>query len=205
MELDQSTYVAMLEDLDAEVGRILSCLDQKGIRDQTLVVFASDNGGFEGAAQMGTLRGAKGTTLEGGIRVPLIARWPGRIPRGTVSDQVCVTFDLTRSFLELARADVTDSRLEGYDIIGHVIRGNADFARTLFWRGKRGERVWSAVRDGDLKLVEKREQAEQARWLYDLAVDAGETNDLKQDRARDATRLQSRLRSWEEDVSPKRW
>ncbi|NEP40337.1 MAG: sulfatase-like hydrolase/transferase, partial [Okeania sp. SIO2H7] len=64
-------YVAMLENLDSEVGRILAAIDDKGIADNTLVVFASDNGGFTGAANMGPLRGAKSTTFEGGIRVPL--------------------------------------------------------------------------------------------------------------------------------------
>jgi arylsulfatase A len=75
--------------------------------ENTVVVFASDNGGFEGAAHMGRLRSAKSTTFEGGIRVPLIIRWPGRIPAGTQCDQVSATFDLTRSFLQLARARST--------------------------------------------------------------------------------------------------
>ena len=73
---DARTYVAMLEDLDSEVGRLLAALNEQGIADDTLVVFVSDNGGFAGAAHMGPLRGAKSTTFEGGIRVPLIIRWP---------------------------------------------------------------------------------------------------------------------------------
>ncbi len=203
-EIDQPAYVAMIENLDSEVGRILSALDRKEIADRTLVVFVSDNGGVAGAAHMGPLRGAKGSTLEGGIRVPMIARWPGHIPAGTICRQVSVTFDLTRSLLQLAGADVAVDRLEGYDIIDHIVSGKEDFPRTLFWRGKRGDRVWSAVRNGDLKLVEKREQGQTDRSLYDLADDIGEANDLKRDRENDAARLQDLLRDWERDVSPVR-
>jgi arylsulfatase A len=202
MELDQPAYVAMIEDLDTEVGRILSALNRQGIAEQTLVVFVSDNGGFAGAAHMGRLRGAKGTTLEGGIRVPMIARWPGHIPAGSISQQVSVTFDLTRSFLELAGAEVADDRLEGYDIINHVVSGKADFSRTLYWRGKRGARVWSAVRDGDLKLVQQVEQGQQDQWLYDLKRDIGESHDLRLDHEQETIRLENLLQSWERDVAP---
>ena len=102
MESDPATYAAMLEDMDSEVGRLLTAIDEAGIREKTVVVFVSDNGGLKGAANMAPLRGAKGTTLEGGIRVPLIIRWPGRIESETRSGQVSATFDLTRSFLTLA-------------------------------------------------------------------------------------------------------
>ncbi|MEK9984015.1 MAG: sulfatase-like hydrolase/transferase, partial [Opitutae bacterium] len=93
---DAPTYVAMLEDLDSEVGRVLKVLEEQDLTNETLVVFVSDNGGFAKAAHMGPLKGAKSTTLEGGIRVPLIMRWPGKIEPGTTSTQVSTTFDLTR-------------------------------------------------------------------------------------------------------------
>jgi arylsulfatase A len=177
MAPDAQTYVAMLEDLDSEVGRLLAAVEQSGLAENTLVVFASDNGGFEGAAHMGPLRGAKGMTLEGGIRAPLILRWPGRIPAGAQCDQVSATFDLTRSFLELAGADTPAERLEGYDIVGHVVQGRDDFARTLFWRGRRGDQTWWAVRDGDLKYVRKAEGSDSQEWLFDLSpgISARET------------------------------
>ena len=108
MKPDAGTYVAMLEDLDSEVGRLLAALEKHKLSDNTLVVFASDNGGFSGAANMGPLNGAKSTTLEGGIRVPLIMRWPNKIKPGITSDQVCATFDLTRSILNLAQAKVPE-------------------------------------------------------------------------------------------------
>ena len=202
MELDAAAYVAMLENLDSEVGRILDTLDERGMAGNTLVVFVSDNGGFEGAGNMGPLRGAKSSTFEGGIRVPMIARWPGRIKPNTTSDQVSVTFDLTKSFLRLARSDVPDQRLDGYDIIEHVTAGKKDFSRTLFWRGKRGDRVWSAVRDGDLKYVRKSEGDRQEKWLFDLSRDLGEVSDLRPKRPEEADRLRALLEAWEVDVEP---
>ena len=152
---DGKAYVAMLEDLDHEVGRVLAALKKHKLEENTLVIFVSDNGGFARAANMGPLNGAKSTTLEGGIRVPLIMRWPGRIRPATTSQQVSAPFDLTRSILNLAGAKVPAEQLDGFDLVKHITEGRKDFARTLFWRGKRGERTWSAVRSGDLKYVRK--------------------------------------------------
>jgi N-acetylgalactosamine-6-sulfatase len=202
MECDPAAYVAMLENLDAEVGRILRAIDDQGIAGNTLVVFASDNGGFEGAAHMGPLRGAKGTTLEGGIRVPMIARWPGQIDPNSTCQQVTLTFDLTRSFLRLAQADVDDQQLDGYDIIRHIREGAQDVSRTVFWRGKRGDRTWSAVRDGDLKYVRKDEGNQRQQWLFDLSRDVGETTDLAPTLAGETARLARLLESWEAEVVP---
>jgi N-acetylgalactosamine-6-sulfatase len=201
---DQPTYVAMLEDLDAEVGRLLAALDAAGLAEDTVVVFVSDNGGLDGAANMGPLRGAKSTTWEGGIRVPLIIRWPGHIKPGTVSNQVSATFDLTHSFLRLAGAGVPDSKLDGCDIIRHIAEQRDDYPRTLFWRGKRGDRTWWAVRDGDWKYVCKTEGGQAEEWLFHLATDVGEENDLLEANASTADRLRRSLKMWEQDVKPVR-
>jgi N-acetylgalactosamine-6-sulfatase len=201
MKPDADTYVAMLEDLDSEVGRLLAALDKHKLADNTLVIFVSDNGGFAGAANMGPLNGAKSTTLEGGIRVPLIMRWPGRIRPGTTSHQVCVTFDLTRSILNLAQAKVSAKGLDGLDIVNHITARKPDFARTLFWRGKRGERIWSAVREGDLKYVRKVEDQTQ-EWLFDLSKDLAEKKDLSSAQPKELIRMKKLLFNWEKDVHP---
>jgi len=198
-EPDAKTYVAMLEDLDGEVGRVLAALKKHKLEENTLVVFVSDNGGFARAANMGPLSGAKSTTLEGGIRVPLIMRWPGRIKPGTTSSQVSATFDLTRSILNLAGAKVPAEQLDGFDLVNHITAGRKDFSRTLFWRGKRGERTWSAVRSGDLKYVRKVE-GETSEWLFNLAGDIAEKNDLSSSRPGDLKRLKNLLADWEKDV-----
>ena len=202
MERDASTYVDMLQDLDTEVGRLLAAIDQAGLRKNTVVVLVSDNGGLQGAANMGPLRGAKSTTFEGGIRVPLIIRWPGHINANTKSQQVSVTFDLTRSFLQLGGADVAADHLDGYDIIDHVIQRRDDFSRTLFWRGKRGNRTWWAVRDGDYKYVQKSEGGQTDQWLFNLSSDIGEQNNLLDTRSADTNRLQRLLGEWEANLKP---
>jgi N-acetylgalactosamine-6-sulfatase len=204
MQPDAVTYVAMLEDLDSEVGRLLAALEQCGLTNDTVVVFVSDNGGFEGAAHMGRLRGAKSMTFEGGIRVPLIIRWPGLIPAGTQCDQVSATFDLTRSFLQLAGARVPAERLDGYDIMDHVVQQREDFARTLFWRDRRGDQTWWAVRSGDWKYVRKADSSESEEWLFDLACDIGEEDNLLADNPAETARLKKLLCNWETRVRPGR-
>jgi len=203
MTPDAGTYVAMLEDLDSECGRLLSALEKYKLSDNTLVIFVSDNGGFAGAANMGPLNGAKSTTLEGGIRVPLIIRWPNKIKPGITSNQVCATFDLTRSILNLAQAKVPSDQLDGLDIVEHVSAPKPDFSRTLFWRGKRGERTWSAVRQGDLKYVRKTE-GETQEWLFDLTRDIGEKTNLSSARPREFALLKSLFADWEKNIKPVR-
>lgn len=203
MTPDADTYVAMVEDLDTEVGRVLASLKEQNLDRNTLVIFVSDNGGFAPAAHMGPLRGAKSSTLEGGIRVPLIMRWPGKLPAGKTSKQVCATFDLTRSILNLAKAKVPADRTDGTDIIAHIADNSPDTPRTLFWRGKRGERTWAAVREGNLKYVRKTEGQTEA-WLYDVSKDLGEKNDLLTKQPNDAARLKALLAKWEKDVRPVR-
>ena len=204
IDRNAKTYVAMLEDLDSEVGRLLATIDKAGIANNTIVVFVSDNGGFDGAADMGPLRGAKSGTFEGGIRVPMIIRWPGKIRPNTVSKQVSATFDFTKSFLQLAQAKAPQDRLDGHDIIGHVVQQHDDFTRTLFWRGRRGDRTWWAVRDGAMKYVRKTEGGQTDEWLFNLADDIGEQKDLLQAKASAADRLKNLLVEWETEVKASR-
>jgi len=204
MEPNAATYVAMLEDLDSEVGRLLNALEERNLSRNTLVIFVSDNGGLSSAGNMGPLRGAKSTTLEGGIRVPLIMRWPGRIPAGVVSDQVSATFDLTRSIVELAQGAESARPLDGYDIVGHVVDQRDDFSRTLFWRGRRDDLTWWGVRDGDWKFVRKAEGDQAEQWLFDLNQDIGEQTSLLEQRPGEAARMMQLLRDWETEVKPLR-
>ncbi|MEA3226758.1 MAG: sulfatase-like hydrolase/transferase, partial [Planctomycetota bacterium] len=134
-------YIAMIEHMDQCIGRILKKLDDEGLADDTVVIFSSDNGGT-GSARNTPLSKAKGTTFEGGIRVPAVARWPGAIPRGTISDQVCITFDFSASIVRIAGAEVPSGRdFDGIDILQHVKGGTPLARRTLFWRGRRGQRT----------------------------------------------------------------
>lgn len=197
-------YRAMIEHMDTCIGRILQALEKRGLAQNTVVVFASDNGGTRSARNT-PLSGIKGSTYEGGIRVPGMVRWPGKIPAGTTSDQVCCTLDFTASFVRIAGAHVSPDRaFDGLDIIRLIQDKRPAQARTLFWRGRRGLRTWCAVREGDMKYVRRTEKEKTTESLFDLKQDVGEKHNLRTTRPEDVRRLQAKLSAWEQDVQPSR-
>lgn len=199
-----AVYAAMIERMDAAVGRILATLDAHSLATNTLVVFSSDNGGTA-SARNAPLSGAKGSTMEGGIRVPCLIRWPGRLPVGVVTDQVGITMDLTASFAHAAGVNAPlDSPFDGIDLLGRVAERQPTVPRMLFWRGRRAENAWWAVRNADLKYVRRKQGAEMKEWLFDLAADVAERNNLLAARPADAQRLKRRLDQWEREVQPRR-
>jgi N-acetylgalactosamine-6-sulfatase len=190
----------MIEHMDKCIGRILKALDRNDLASNTVVIFSSDNGGT-GSARNTPLSKAKGTTFEGGIRVPAVARWPGVIPSGTVSDQVCITFDFSASIVRIAGAKVPQGRqFDGIDILKLVEIGQPPQKRTLFWRGRRGDRTRWAVRDGDMKYIRAASAGRSEEYLFDLKDDVGETNDLLEKRPRQVRRLKALLAEWERQV-----
>jgi N-acetylgalactosamine-6-sulfatase len=200
----RATYIKMVERLDDRVGTILRTLDETGVAASTLVIFSSDNGGPM-HSRNDPLSGRKGTTYEGGIRVPCIFRWPEKLPAGNESSQVGITMDLTASILNLAGAQpLSGYPLDGIEMIEHVRRGRPNLSRTLFWRQRRGENTWRGVRDGDLKLVSRDESGQPQVWLFDVAKDEAEKSDLSSSRPAELKRLQDRLAQWEQEVKPAR-
>ncbi|MHC4995416.1 MAG: sulfatase family protein [Planctomycetota bacterium] len=196
----RAKYVELIEDLDTQIGRILDELAKQGLSDNTVVVFASDNGAMAPGLNA-PFANYKSTAFEGGVRVPMIIRWPGRIAPGQTSSQPCVTFDLTRSFLALAGARPLEGLpLDGMDIIRHVATNQPDTPRTLFWRGKRGERVERAVRQGTMKYYHRHVDGTDIEYLFDLANDPGESNNLIAQQPAIAGALKRELSEWEEDV-----
>src|SRR5688572_5089755 len=195
-DMDTSTradYVAILERADQGVGAILRALDRLGLARNTLVIFTNDNGG-EWLSRNAPLFHRKQTLWEGGIRVPAILRWPGRIPAGRVSSQVGITMDLTASILA-ATGTGAPKALEGMDLLP-ILEGKAPEAeRTLFWRvtAPRGQR---AVRRGDWKLL----LDGAITLLFDLRSDMGERNDLASQRQDIAQQLRPLLAEWEQSV-----
>lgn len=197
-------YIAMIERMDTCIGRILKTLADKGFDDNTLLVFASDNGGT-GSARNAPLSGIKGSTFEGGIRVPGIVRWPGHVDKGVVSDQVCVTMDFTASFARVAGAKPAKGRaFDGIDIVKLLEEKRPPQPRTLFWRGRRGQRTRCAVREGDLKYIRDRNGEKTTEYLFDLASDIAEKHNLLASRPSDAARLKKLLAQWEQEVRPVR-
>ena len=193
-------YIAMIERMDAGIGRILDALDERGLAANTVVFFASDNGGTR-SARNAPLRDIKGSTFEGGIRVPGMVRWPGVAPAGVVSHQPCLTFDFTASIARIAGVKpAADKPFEGMDIVAHVAERRADVARTLYWRKQRGETVWMAVRQGSLKYVGRQAGHNADEYLFDVAADIAEERDLSGSRPDEFGRLREMYRLWEEEV-----
>ena len=189
-------YVKMLERADQGVGEILALLDTLGLAENTLVIFTSDNGG-EWLARNEPLFHRKWTLWEGGIRVPAIFRWPGRLPAGRVSSQVGVTMDLTASILAATGSSVPEGpALDGIDLLPILGETSPVVERTLFWRMNYVNRRQRAVRSGDWKLVLDGEAA----MVFNLQRDIGERNDLAKERQDVATRLRLLMATWEQNV-----
>jgi N-acetylgalactosamine-6-sulfatase len=198
-------YAAMIERMDEAIGRILAKLDETGCAERTLVFFTSDNGGTA-SARPTPFRGIKGSTFEGGLRVPCIVRWPKRLPEGgAVTDQVALTMDWSASIMRVAGAKPpVDRPFDGLDVLERLEKQQPVVPRTLFWRGRRGDRTWWAVREGALKYVARQEGTRKDEYLFSLNTDPGEKTNQLTERPADVARLKRLLAEWEKQVRPKR-
>jgi arylsulfatase A-like enzyme len=187
-----ATFARMVQRLDAGVGQVLETLRERGLAENTLVVFTSDNGG-ERYSNMGPFRRGKMTLYEGGIRVAAFARWPGRIASGSTCDQPCITMDWTATLLGRAGARLPAPR-DGIDLLP-ALTGAPVVARDLFWRITQRAR-FKALRSGDWKYVVEDDD----EHLFDLATDEGESRDLKGERPDIHARLRRRYTDWERTV-----
>lgn len=196
-------YAAMLESLDESSGRILDKLAALGLERDTLVVFYSDNGGLsKGGAVTSNrpLRGEKSTAWEGGVRVPLILRWPGVIPSGAVTGEPVTSTDLFPTFLEAAGVD-PPAAIDGKSLLP-LARGEEFDRGPIYWHAPHYNAhtpvltmtPYGAVRDGDWKLIERYEDG--SVELYNLADDVGETRDLAAERPEITARFRSLLSDW---------
>jgi arylsulfatase A-like enzyme len=192
----RADYVAMVERVDRGIGDILRILEQRGLASNTIVIFTNDNGG-EWLSNNAPLFSRKWTVWEGGIRVPALIRWPGRIPAGSVSDQVGITMDLTASILAATGTLIPkDVRLDGINLFP-VLEGKApEVFRTLFWRTNVGGHTQKAVRTGDWKLVIDGRHT----LLFNVRTDISERVDLANRRQDIAQKLRPMLDGWEKDV-----
>ncbi len=189
-------YVAMLERADEGVGEITALLDKLGLARNTLVIFTNDNGG-EWLSNNAPLFHRKDTLWEGGIRVPLIVRWPGRVPAGTTSAQPGITMDLTATILAATKAPVpADAGLEGVDLVPLLAGSRPPLTRTLFWRIATTVRQQRAVREGPWKMLLDGDDL----LLFDLPHDIGERHDVAAQYPDVVRRLAKRLADWERDV-----
>lgn len=202
-------YAGLLEELDQSVGRIVAAVDEAGLSENTLVLFVSDNGGLE-TEQNGNvvtsnkpLRSEKGTLYEGGIRVPAIARWPGRVPASTVCETLAITIDLYPTFVELASANMPDNQpCDGVSLAKLLRDPKALLDReALYWHlpHYHHSTPGSAIRQGDWKLIEFFEDG--VIELYNLQNDLSEQHNLAADQPERTKALQSALSRWRKEVN----
>ena len=192
----RADYVRMLERADEGVGLILAALERRGLSRSTLVIFTSDNGG-EWLSRNAPLTNRKFTLWEGGIRVPLILRWPGQIPANRTSAQVAITMDLTASILAVTGSAIPATyKLDGLNILPSVSGRAPVVERQLFWRTQRPSEQ-RAVRSGRWKLLQEGRNF----YLFDVAEDPGERNDLTAAHPDLVRKLNVAIDEWEKSVA----
>jgi arylsulfatase A-like enzyme len=203
-------YAAVVEKLDEESGRLLETLASVGVAEHTLVIFISDNGGFLGydheeITTNAPLREGKATLYEGGIRVPLIVRWPGVATAARIIDVPVINVDLLPTLLDVAGAQPV--QVDGVSLAPLLRGANVLSARPLYWHFPHYRRsqagLWaspaSAVRDGRWKLLHFYEDDHSE--LYDLADDPGESRDLAAAQPAQAAALRRQLDAWRTSVT----
>ncbi len=190
------TYAVMVKRMDEVIGRVLTKLRQMGAERDTIVVFTSDNGG-ERYSDMWPFTGTKGELLEGGIRVPLIVRWPSKIRAGATSDQVMLSMDFLPTFLAAAGGAPDPAYpSDGMNLLP-VLQGQAPVqTRKLYWRFKANQQA--AVRDGDWKYL----QLGGKEHLFNLAMDARERADMKDLYPQRLEQLKADSATWNSTMLP---
>lgn len=197
-------YAAMLERVDQGVGEILAALKASGLEQNTLVIFTNDNGG-EWLSRNAPLFHRKDTVWEGGVRVPTIMRWPGKLPEGRICGQLGITMDLTATILAATNSGGGKRDSDGINLLP-ILQGKApEVERTLFFRVLTGQRQQRAVRQGGWKLVIDGGAVPGAPMgppmlLFNLREDIGERNDVARYHTDIVRRLYTQLAAWEADV-----
>jgi arylsulfatase A len=185
----QLEYFASITRMDQAIGSVLKALDDHQLADNTLVLFFADNGG-SGPTDQGPLRGHKSQTFEGGIRVLALARFPGRIPTGSVNDEFLTSLEVFPTFAALAKASPPkDVILDGFDMLP-VLMGKQPSPRTeMYWK----RQDWEAARVGDWKWVRHGEE----RFVFNLADDVGEKTNLATKQPEKLAELEGKFREWQ--------
>ncbi len=191
-----ATYAAMVESMDANIGKLLDCLERLDIADNTIVVFTSDNGG-ERFSDVWPLTGAKTELLEGGIRVPLIVRWPKRIRPASKSRQVMISMDFVPTLLAAAGGKpASEDLLDGENLLPVLCGEAAEHDRKLYWRYKASEQA--AVRDGDWKYLKMGSK----EYLFNLGEDVRERANLKERHKERFAAMKVDFATWNQEMLP---
>lgn len=201
-------YAGVVEGIDDSVGRIMKKLDELKLADNTVVIFTSDNGGLLGNGKNGPtvnlgLRAGKGSAYEGGVRVPLIVKWPGVTKPGSTCDAPVVSVDFLPTFLAMTGAADAPSRPADGESLVPLLNGTGPLKRdAIYWHYPHyhpgGATPYGAVREGDFKLIEFFEDDHVE--LYNLKDDQAEKMDLAKKMPEKATALRQKLHDWRKGV-----
>ena len=219
---DNVEFAAMVESVDESLGRVLEKLDEMGQTDNTIVIFYSDNGGMS-AGNFGNptrvvqqnqldrayatsnlpLRGAKGWLYEGGIRVPMIVKWPGKGRAGVICEEPVISPDFYPSILEMVGLPAKPAQHKDGKSFASALQGKSFERGPIYWHfphySNHGmQSPGGAIREGDYKLLEYFEN--NTVQLFNLKEDIGEQNDLARVRPKKAAKLLAKLREWRKDV-----
>ena len=203
-------YAAMVESMDEAVGRVIKTLDELKLSEKTLVIFTSDNGGLAtteggptGATFNAPLREGKGFLYEGGVRVPLVVKWPDKIKPGTVTSEVACSIDFFDTILDATGAK-SEAKRDGVSLVPALGGGKVE-RDAIYWHyphySNQGGKPGGAVRAGDFKLIEFYEDGR--RELFDVKKDISESRNLAAEKPLIVENLAKRLAAWRADVGAK--
>ena len=208
---DNPAYAGMVQSVDESVGRVMKKLEELGVADNTVVIFMSDNGGLstvprEAPTSNLPLRAGKGWLYEGGIREPMIIKWPGVVKPRSVCSEAVTSTDFYPTMLEMAGLPLRpEQHVDGVSLMP-LLKGSGKLNRkAIYWHYPHyhgsGNRPSGAVRAGDYKLIEWYE--DNSVELYNLRNDMGEKHDLAKKMPQKAVELQSMLRKWRKQMKAK--
>jgi arylsulfatase A-like enzyme len=194
-----ATYAAMVQSVDESTGKILAALDDCGLAESTVVIFTSDNGGLLGPTDNSPLRAGKGWPYEGGIRVPLIVRWPGAVKAGSTSDVPVTSVDYLPTICRAAGVDLPAGRAIDGENLAPVLAGTGRLKRdAIYWHFPhyRGRAIppYSIIREGHWKLIKRYDGKEFE--LFNLKDDLGEQTDLSEKMPEKVRQLDAKLAAW---------
>jgi uncharacterized sulfatase len=213
-DLPHPVYAAMVEHCDDMVGRIVDAVEAQGLTEQTMIVFTSDNGGLyrrydyrehadDNVSSLAPLNGEKGSLHEGGVRVPLIVKYPPLAKPGTVCHEPTISYDFYPTFVDLAQGTLPEYQtIDGHSLKPLLQEPTATLSRNaLHWHYPHfhHDRPASSIRERDWKLIEYLDGSGDVE-LYHLAADIGEKSNLADEKKGRAADLKKKLQQWRQDV-----
>ncbi|KIQ24850.1 sulfatase [Flavobacterium sp. MEB061] len=198
---NKRVYFAMISALDDAIGRIVAKVKKEGLEENTLIIFASDNGGadYTFATTNAPLKGGKFSHFEGGINVPFALSWKGKIKPHTVYKTPVSSLDIFSTIAAVTHSGLPKDRVyDGVDLIS-TVNNNTEAHKNLYWRSGDAK----AIRSGDWKLIISGKTHEE--WLYNLANDKSETTDLAQKNPAKVKELHAALQNWEKGLVKPLW